>query len=267
MDNSKRGLQGEMVGLIPAAGRASRIAPLPCSKELFPVGFRPTNEGQSFRPKVVCHYLLEKMRCAGVTKVFVVIRKGKWDLPDYLGDGELFDMQFAFLIMSLPYGPPYTVDQAYPFIQHALVLFGFPDIIFKPDDAFQRLVDRQAETSADIVIGLFPANEWQNKDIVELEDSGRVLEILSNPAGEKARFTWIIAAWTPVFTDFMHDYLMKGSRNFEEIPQLQREMTMGNVIQAAIANGLIVQSTLFADHTYLDIGTPEDLLRAVRGTW
>jgi len=29
----------EVVGIIPASGRATRIAPLPCSKELYPVGF------------------------------------------------------------------------------------------------------------------------------------------------------------------------------------------------------------------------------------
>ena len=29
----------DIVGVIPAAGRGKRIAPLPCSKELYPVGF------------------------------------------------------------------------------------------------------------------------------------------------------------------------------------------------------------------------------------
>jgi glucose-1-phosphate thymidylyltransferase len=50
-----------VIGLIPAGGQATRIAPLPCSKELFPLGFSSMNSGQGMRPKVVCHYLLEKM--------------------------------------------------------------------------------------------------------------------------------------------------------------------------------------------------------------
>jgi glucose-1-phosphate thymidylyltransferase len=52
--NRNRG-EREVVGLIPAGGHAKRIAPLPCSKELYPVGFRAVDDGRSLRPKVVCH--------------------------------------------------------------------------------------------------------------------------------------------------------------------------------------------------------------------
>jgi hypothetical protein len=41
----------EVIGLIPCAGRASRISPLPCSKEVLPVGLRRTSDG-SLRSKV-----------------------------------------------------------------------------------------------------------------------------------------------------------------------------------------------------------------------
>jgi glucose-1-phosphate thymidylyltransferase len=61
----------EVIGLIPAAGQATRIAPLPCSKELYSVGFSSMNSGQDLRPKVVCHYLLEKMRLAGIHKIYI----------------------------------------------------------------------------------------------------------------------------------------------------------------------------------------------------
>ena len=54
----------KLIGLVPAAGRATRIQPLPCSKELLPVGFQATgrlDDDQALRPKVVSHYLLESM--------------------------------------------------------------------------------------------------------------------------------------------------------------------------------------------------------------
>jgi glucose-1-phosphate thymidylyltransferase len=72
--NSNRGheVKREVVGLIPAAGQATRIAPLPCSKELYPVGFEIQNhEQKEIRPKAVCQYLLEKMRLAGIKKAFI----------------------------------------------------------------------------------------------------------------------------------------------------------------------------------------------------
>jgi glucose-1-phosphate thymidylyltransferase len=71
----------QVVGLIPAAGHATRLAPLPFSKELYPIGFHEGPHGP--RPKVVAHYLLEKLHAAGIRRVFVVLRDGKWDIPAY----------------------------------------------------------------------------------------------------------------------------------------------------------------------------------------
>ena len=51
----------DIVGLIPAAGRGKRIAPLPCSKELYPIGFRPDEHGD-LRPEVASAHLLDKFR-------------------------------------------------------------------------------------------------------------------------------------------------------------------------------------------------------------
>src|SRR4030066_731343 len=167
----------EVIGVIPAGGKASRIAPLPCSKELYPVGFHSVNESGELRPKVVSHYLLEKMRSANITKVFIVLRDGKWDIPAYFGDGKMLDMHLAYLIMDLPYGVPYTLDQAYPFVQDAMIALGFPDIVFHPDDAFVRLLAKQKESNADIVLGLFPASQPHKTDMVELNADGRIRSI------------------------------------------------------------------------------------------
>ena len=79
--------QRELIGLLPAGGKAERLQPLPCSKEIYPIGFRLKDGDRGVRPKVVCHYLLEKMRSAGVTKAHIVLREGKWDIPAYLGNG------------------------------------------------------------------------------------------------------------------------------------------------------------------------------------
>lgn len=77
----------EVVGLIPAGGQATRLSPLPLSKELYPIGFQSISKDGGMRPKVVCQYLLERMKFAGITKAFIILRSGKWDIPAYLGDG------------------------------------------------------------------------------------------------------------------------------------------------------------------------------------
>lgn len=258
--------QREVIGLIPAGGQATRIAPLPCSKELYPIGLQFVGNDRSPRPKVVCHYLLERMRLAGITKAYIVLRQGKWDIPAYLGDGTMLDMHLAYLMMRLPFGTPYTLDQAYPFVQDKLVALGFPDILFQPDDAFVQLLARQAATKADVVLGLFPTDQPQTADMVELDGSGQIRRIVIKPLQTDLRYTWIIAVWTPAFTRFMHEYLAAAPTQIDagNSPPGQREWFVSDVIQAAMDAGLQVESVAFPEGKYLDIGIPDNLVKAIR---
>ena len=70
--NGESILQYEMIGVIPAARKATRISPLLSSKELYPIGLMPLGDGSRACPKVVCHYLLKRMRLAGITKAYIV---------------------------------------------------------------------------------------------------------------------------------------------------------------------------------------------------
>lgn len=170
-----------IVGLIPAAGQASRIAPLPCSKELFPIGFRDVKGKRGRDVKVVSHYVLEKLSAAGVRRAYIVLREGKWDIPKYFGDGSALEMHLACLTMGVPDGPPYTLNQACPFIEQSFVAFGFPDILFRPDDAFVQLFARQGATRADLVLRLFQAHNSCEMDMVETAPIGVVRSIQIKP--------------------------------------------------------------------------------------
>jgi len=259
----------EVIGLVPAGGRAVRLAPLPCSKELYPVGFRPVDESGALRPKVICHYLLERMKLAHITKAYIILREGKWDIPGYLRDGKMLNMHLAYLMMDLPFGVPYTLDQAYPFVRDAVVAFGFPDTILRPDDAFVQLIARQSESRADIVLGLFPSHHPHKVDMVDLDADGRICGIQIKPARTHLRYTWLIAVWTPEFTRFMHEYVTvlqkkKDDRKRGVKVEEDQELFVGDVIQAAIHNDMQIDTVLFPKGKYLDIGSPEDMLKAVQ---
>ena len=257
----------EVIGLIPCGGLASRIAPLPCSKEILPVGLRKTADGL-LRPKVVSHYLLEKLRQGGVRKVFFILRKGKWDIPEYYGDGSPVDMNIGYLIAVLPYGPPYTLDQAYLFVRGKRVALGFPDILFGPPDAFMQALQRLAATRADLVLGLYRVHDTRLSDMIAIDRGGRVCEIVLRPCATKLKLGWMFAVWTPTFTEFMHNYLTVP-RTAAQLPgtTLPEELTVGHVIQAAIHEGITTQSIFFHRQKYLDIGTPEGLQKVSTGQW
>ncbi|NJM73046.1 MAG: dTDP-glucose pyrophosphorylase [Scytonema sp. RU_4_4] len=252
----------QIIGLLPAGGQATRISPLPLSKELYPIGFQNFGVKYNLRPKVVSQYLLEKMQLAGIDKAYFILRSGKWDIPAYFGDGTMLSMSLGYLIMGLPYGVPFTLDQAYPFVQDAVVALGFPDILFQPEDAYVRILTRLEVSNADIVLGLFPTDKPQKAGMVDFDDEGRVRVIIEKPHQSDLRYMWGIAVWTPAFTQFLHEYLttFKASSNLSQRP----EIPIGDVIQAAIHEGFHVEAEAFPDGTYLDIGTPDDLVRAVQ---
>lgn len=259
----------EVVGLIPAGGTATRIAPLPFSKELFPIGFQQMEGRTHPHPKVVCHYLLEKFQKVGITKTYVVLRKGKWDIPAYFGDGKLVNMHLSYLIMREPYGPSFTLDQAYPFLSNKLVAFGFPDIMCSPDHVFKPLLDHQEAVQSDVVLALFPAHDPQIMDMVDIEENGKIRAIFLKPVHTDLHFSWLCGVWTPAFTHFMHEYLQAyrvehSLQKRKENNSEQEELSVGAVIEAAIKNGLEVHGVTFPDGSYIDIGTPEGLVKSVK---
>ena len=265
MDSSDR----QAVGLVPAAGSGKRIAPLPCSKELFPIGFQRVEGNSEPRAKVASHYLLEKFRIAGITTAYIVLREGKWDIPAYFGDGTMLDMHLAYVVISDSCGPPDTLDRAYPFVQNKFIAFGFPDILFTPDDVFGQLLQQQLTTNADVVLGLYPAHDHRVMDMIRVDAGGRVTELVLKPAQTNLHYAWVCAVWAPAFTQFLHDFILSDERR-----QYQREggcqidpqgdLPIGAVIQAAIFKGLRVDGVTFPTGTYIDIGTPDDLAKALR---
>ena len=64
----------------------------------------------------------------------------------------------------------------------------------------------------------------------------------------------------------MHNYVISQRKVFENKSgdEYRRELFVGNVIQAAIKIGLKNDTVVFKGGNYQDIGTPEDLLKAVR---
>jgi glucose-1-phosphate thymidylyltransferase len=198
------------------------------------------------------------MCAAGITKAYIVIRDGKWDIPAYLGNGRMLNMHFAYLMVTVPFGPTFTLDEAYHFVRDAVVAFGFPDILFEGEQAFERLLSSDLSRS-DILLGLFGAQRPELIDMVDINESGRVRDIVIQPASTHLTQSWAIAVWTPAFTEFMHSYLASHTDSGTS----QRELSVGHVIQAAIRSGLRVEGIPISDEPYFDIGTPEGLARAL----
>jgi glucose-1-phosphate thymidylyltransferase len=260
-----------VVAVIPAAGKATRLSPLPMSKELFPLGFEARGDDPP-RLKVASQYLLERLALCGVREAYVVLRPGKWDIPSYFGDGSAVGLNFAYLTVHVSLGVPFTLDQACPFVRGETVAFGFPDILFWPENGYEVVLRRLREKQLDVVLGLFPTDEPDKVGVVDVDGGGVVRGVY-----EKSGFThlpcmWAMAVWGPRFTEFMHTFVETekrrraadcGSEEGNKIGE-SVETPIGDVIHAAATSGLRVEAETFMDGRYIDIGTPENLLKAIR---
>jgi glucose-1-phosphate thymidylyltransferase len=236
---------------------------------LNPVSFTTKkNHDSILKPKVVCQYLLEKMKCAGVTNVYFILRNGNWDIPSYLTRIRNSHMHIAYVVVDETSGVPYTLDSTYNFVRNSIVVYGFPDIIFSSRNANRKLLLKQVQTGADIVLGLYLVDRPEKWDMVGFDQEARINRILIKPLRSRLKYAWTIAVWTPVFTQFLHEYienLDKNSRvkgNYKS--ERNTELFIGEVIFEAIKEKLRVDYIIFSNDICLDIGTPSGLVKATK---
>jgi|WetSurMetagenome_2_1015567.scaffolds.fasta_scaffold85291_2 glucose-1-phosphate thymidylyltransferase len=253
----------DIVGLVPAAGTASRLGKLPYSKEIMPL------PGMKDKSSVLSENLVRYFRKAGIDHLYFIIRKGKWDIPEYYGDGSSHGVNIGYLMMNLPFGTPFTVSQAFPFVHDKIVALGFPDILFEPEDAFEKLKNRFLETDADLMLGIVPSEHYLRSDMIEFDAQGRMKDIVIKQNRPDLKHSWFIALWRPAFSIFMNDQLGRVlSQNKEgKIANADgtfRELYMGDIIREAILSGMKTDYLLFGDGYYRDMGTWEELQKLSR---
>jgi dTDP-glucose pyrophosphorylase len=174
-----------MWGIIPAAGKGSRIQPLAFSKELLPVGSR--FDGQTERPLAVSEYLVERMIQGGASKICFVVSPGKSDILEYYGS-KVYSADVCYTVQNQPSGLCDAIFRALPFIsEDEHVLVGLPDTIWFPEDGFTYLDD------GILSFLLFPVDRPEFFDAVVTDVAGRVQEI--QVKSQEARSKWVWGAF------------------------------------------------------------------------
>lgn len=247
------------VGIIPCAGLGTRLGRLPCSKELYPIG-KAIDKGKIIT-KVASDYLIDHMKAAGISEIHFVLRRGKWDIPNYFGGGLNRGFNACYHVADYGYGVPFSVNQVFPFIKDKIVAFGFPDILFTPKKTYESLLELlDKNDDHTIVLGLMPIERPESWDMVELDGDQNVNRlIIKKTQGKKLRYGWLIAVWKPGFTRFLNNTVsdLLTEKNHDELEK--NEICFGDIIVEAIHKGLTVKGTVFDNGRCLDIGTPEDL--------
>lgn len=170
-----------MWGVVPAAGRGTRIQPLAFSKELLPVGSR-IDAGVE-RPCAAAEYLVERMILGGADKICFVISPEKSDILEYFGDS-YGGATIAYVVQPQALGLCDAVFRASCLLgTHEPVVVGLPDTIWFPKRALAELSD------ADLSFLLFPVEHPEYFDAV-LTEGETVREIQVKRADAASNWIW-----------------------------------------------------------------------------
>lgn len=248
----------ELIGLLPAAGRATRLGPIPCSKEIMPLGFDmlPSANGTAWQPVTALETHLRALRLAGVMRAAVVISETKGDIMRYVGDGERYDVSVSYLYQRHLHGMPSALDLAGAWAGSATTLFAMPDTLVAPLDTHSWLLEQHNAANADVTLGLFPTTTPHKFGMVDLDAQGRAVGFSDKPPQTHLKLMWGLAAWSSRFTRFLTQFLA-------QCPVAGPECVLSEVFQAALEQGLCIRGVVLEQATYRDIGTPEDFQAAI----
>jgi glucose-1-phosphate thymidylyltransferase len=237
-----------MWGIIPAAGRGTRIQPLAFSKELLPVGTRI--DGRSERPMAVSEHLVRRLLAAGVTKLCFVVSPGKSDILEYYG-GEIGAARACYVVQNEPKGLCDAIFKAVPFVQDDEWAFvGLPDTIWFPEDGFATL----AKSPHDLVFLLFPVDHPEYFDVVNTDPEGRVLDIQVKPSAPRGRWVW-------------GGFRIRG-RALRQLYELWKQPERGDEYLGSLVNAYMERGGavygVASGRAYVDVGTINGYREAIR---
>jgi glucose-1-phosphate thymidylyltransferase len=245
-----------LIGVIPAAGQGSRLAPFTYPKELLPIVYRKVgNESGALSPRPVLQFSLEEMKAAGISECVMVIAHWKLEIARVFSDGSASGISLSYVMRNTPRGLADAVDAAYPWVRDYDVALTLPDTLLSPRDALRRMWREHLRTNSDVMMGVFPTSKPEELGPVRVAPDGRVTQVLDKPKITDLKNTWGLIIWSSRFSAFLHERVAAAAEGHQP--------NLGLTVQQAVDAGLNVRALCFDEGEYLDIGTPEGLGRVV----
>lgn len=210
-----------MIGIVPAAGHASRLYSIP--KMLLPMPGGALVDKTVQRLQTVCNHVV-----IGTNFYLYRLLKER-DLPG------------SFVYMANTNTMSETVLLARQYALGQTVAFAMPDTAFDDDEAFVKLA-AALEDGADVAVGLFRAQPGQHRKGGMCALNGlQVVDVIDKPPVCAYPWIWGVLAWKPAFWPLLD----------VEDPHV------GYALPRAIRAGLDVRGVVL-NGTYWDCGTPDD---------
>jgi len=234
----------EKVGLIPCAGRGSRLS-LPFSKEMFP------DVHQSYYSPIILH-TIETMRDAGIEHLIFTINPLKTDLLKYLGNGKQFGLNFSYCIHPEPKSLAHSINEAYHLIKDKTVAFAMPDTIIQPSSFMKQLIKYHEDNQdSKITLGCFKTDKPWKFGMVKMKNN-LAEEIIDKPKSTSLEWMWGTIIWEPECTEQINQFIKDSDEDNS------KELILSDTFKRLLERKH-VYCCCFNDGQYKDLGTYDEI--------
>lgn len=254
-------MNNDLIGLIPAAGRAVRLN-FPIAKELWPI--ENTYERTEQMTPLIENVMMN-MRYADCDHLVFITRADKPEIMKYVSTAlprvyKSYVCQTKKAQSGVSSGLVDAIDSAYHLIKNKTVLFGMPDTFVEPIDCYEQIFNTHyreinlnisTQYTPDIVLGLFKTDTPHKFGMVHLDrqDENKVIEIIDKPQEKvKLEYMWGIIVWNATFTEYIHKHYQNYVFDF------------ASILNRAIYDGFSVKAQIIERGKYHDFGTQSDII-------
>ncbi|WP_047979874.1 sugar phosphate nucleotidyltransferase [Ornithinibacillus contaminans] len=236
----------ETVGLIPSAGKGSRLG-LPFSKEMF-----PDVHNESYRPIIM--HTIDAMKRSGIEHLIFTINPKKKELIEYLGNGKQFGMNFSYCIHPEPRSLPESLHESYHLIKGKRVVFAMPDTVIKPDSFIDDMIYAHEHTkNTAATLGLFKTDTPNKFAMVDFEGE-KATYAIEKPKKSDLKWMWGSMVWGEEYIERFHQYVEEN-----KYKEREGEMMLTNSLTTLIQERKVTVVP-FEYGEYRDLGTYSEII-------
>ena len=190
---------------------------------------------------------------AGITDITIVVSPKKHGLSDYLGSGKRFGVNLTYVIQDERLGLANAVAAAEHVSNGDSVAVILGDNFFYPETILTDLLAFHGQSGADATIGTIEVSDVTRHGIIT-PNGDRVLDLVEKPDPQNASSNIGIAG-VYIFSPQIFDCIHKTK------PGFNNEFQLTDSIRIMIEQSMDVRYQKI-NGIHIDVGTPEDLMRA-----
>lgn len=240
-------MERKLVGVIPAAGKGTRISGLPFTR-ILPKTMLPILN------KPILEYSIENMKNIGIKMIYIIVGQNGNFIRDYFRDGSDFGVEIKYIEQLNPEGIAHAISLVKDYVKGPFVVILGDD--FTITNSLNNLVESFFEKNCLALEGVTKDENIESiKRTCNVVLKGeKIVDIIEKPENPKSN---IRGCGIYIFDQKVFDYIEKTPKT---PPKNEKEIT--NTIKLTAKDGLAYGA--YINGTNININTLSDLYSAIK---